>query len=181
LNDKSESTSLDQFKGQYVALFIFFKDGTYGCTEEQKSFRDAKDAFDKHNAIVLGVSRDNAESHQRAIEENQLNYTLLADTEGVITKAYGAIDNDRVTRSTFLISPEGKIAAVWGRVMGFDKHGQEVASKLEEIATGKSGDDIKNTNDNEEDDEENDDNEDDENADEDIDGNDENDDNEDDE
>jgi len=147
LNDKSETVSLQQFKGKYVALFIFFKDGTYGCTEEQKAFRDAKNDFDKHNAVVVGVSRDDVDSHKKAIEEHQLNYTLLADTDASITKAYGAIDNDRVTRSTFLISPEGKIAAVWSRVFGFDKHAQEVVRKLEEVI---NGDSKKNTNDSEE-------------------------------
>jgi len=149
LNDKSKATSLQQYQGKYVALFIFFKDGTFGCTEQQKAFRDAKNDFDKHNAVIVGVSRDSVQSHQRAIEENQLNYTLLADTEGAISKAYGALDNDRVTRSTFLISPNGKIVAVWGKVFGFDKHPRDVAQKLEEIATGKASDDD-NDNDEEE-------------------------------
>jgi len=158
LNDKSESTSLQQYQGKYVALFIFFRDGTFGCTEQQKAFRDAKEDFDKHNAVIIGVSRDNVQSHQRAIEEHQLNYTLLADTDGTISKDYGALDNDHVTRSTFLISPNGKVAAVWSRVFGFDKHPKEVAQKLEEIVSGKASDDVpkvRNTEENDENENEN--------------------------
>jgi len=152
MNDKSEPTSLEQYRGNYVVLFIFYKDGTYGCSEVQKAFRDAKSQFDKNNAVILGVSRDDVETHQKAIAEDRLNFTLLADTDGAISKAYGAIENDRVTRCTFLISPDGKVAAVWSTIYAFDKHPTEVARKLEEIKTGKASDNEskKNTDENEE-------------------------------
>jgi len=151
MNDKSEPTSLQQFQGKYVVLFIFSSDDT----SEQIAFRNAKNDFDKYDAVIIGASRDNVESHQKSIEEHQLNYTLLADTDGTIIKAYGAIDNDSVTSSTFLISPDGKVAAVWSNVVSFDKHSKEVARKLEDLVTGKTSDDEskRNRDENEENDE----------------------------
>jgi alkyl hydroperoxide reductase subunit AhpC len=80
----------------------------------------------------------------------------LADTDSKITKSYGALDDDdRVTRSTFIIGPDGKIAAVWGKVFGFNEHAQQVLDKLKEITNGgqeKGGED------NNDDDDDNDDN-----------------------
>jgi len=141
MNDKSESTSLQQFRGQYVILFIYFKDATFGCTTEQKGFNDLKEEFDKHNAVVLGVSRDDESSHQAAVEQQNLKYSLLTDSDGKISRSYGALDdNDRITRCSFIISPEGKVAALWPKVFGFEKHAQEVLSKLEELINGKQND-----------------------------------------
>jgi peroxiredoxin Q/BCP len=139
MNDKSKSVSLEQFKGQYVILFIFFKDGTFGCSAEQKSFNDLKKEFDKHNAVILGVSRDDESTHQATVEQQNLKYSLLADTDGEISKSYGALDeNNRVTRCTFIISPEGKVLALWPKVFGFETHPQEVLTKLEEVTNGSS-------------------------------------------
>jgi len=137
MNDKSESVSLQQFRGQYVVLFIYFKNGTFGCSTEQKCFRDLKEKFDEHNAVILGVSRDDTSSHQAAIEEHNLNFSLITDSNGKISKSYGALDDDdRVVRCTFIISPEGKVVALWPKVFGFERHAQEVLGKLEEIGGG---------------------------------------------
>jgi peroxiredoxin Q/BCP len=175
LNDKSESTSLQQFRGKYVVLFIYYKDGTFGCAAEQKSFRDLKDKFDKHDAVILGVSRDDTTSHQTAVEENNLNYALLTDTDGKISEAYGALDeNNRLIRSTYIISPEGKVAASWPKVFGFERHAQEVLNKLEEIVNGgtenkddtkRDGENEENENEENDEDEDNEDNENEENED----------------
>jgi len=155
-NQDSESVSLKQFRGKYVVLFIYYQNGSFGCSKEQQAFRDLKEKFDKHNAVIIGLSRDDPASHQSAVEENKLNYTLLTDTEGKITKVYGSLDdNDRVTRSTFIISPEGKVAALWAQVYGFERHPQEVLAKLEEITGGgsKNDDDDDNNEDNAEEEE----------------------------
>jgi len=139
MNEKSKPISLEQFKGQYVILFIFFKDGTFGCSAEQKSFNDLKKEFDKHNAVILGVSRDDESAHKATVEEQNLKYSLLADTDSEISKSYGALDEtNRVTRCTFIISPEGKVVALWPKVFGFETHAQEVLTKLEEISNGSS-------------------------------------------
>jgi peroxiredoxin Q/BCP len=155
VNDKSESVSLKKFRGKHVVLFIYFKNGTYGSKLEQETFRDLKDKFDKLNAVILGASRDDKDSHSNTAKENNLNYSLLADAKGEITKAYDAIDeNQRVFPSTFIISPEGKIAAVWPKIFGFDKHPLEVLTKLEKIITGETEDEEnKGGKENEEDDE----------------------------
>jgi peroxiredoxin Q/BCP len=162
-NEKSENISLKQYRGKYVVLFIYFRDNTYGCSAEQKSFRDLKSQFDKLNAVILGVSRDNVETHKAAAAEANLNFSLLADTDGKISKSYGALDDtDRVTRCTFIIGPDGKVAAVWGKVFGFTEHAQQVLDKLKEITSGgqeTKGDNNDNDNDNDNDVNQNDDNE----------------------
>jgi len=136
LNEKSKSTSLQQYKGRYVILFIYFKDGTYGCSCEQKGFNDLKEDFDKHNAIILGVSQDDDSSHKSTVEQQKLKYSLLADTDFKISKSYGALDeNNRVTRCTFIISPTGKVAALWPKIFGFENHAKEVLTKLEELTS----------------------------------------------
>lgn len=158
-DDKSNPVSLDQFKGQYVVLFIYFKDGTYGCSIEQKNFNDIKEKFDKYNAVILGVSRDDEATHKATIEQQKLTYSLLSDSESKICQAYEAIDErDRITRSTFLISPQGKIVGVWPKVFSFETHAEEVLTKLEEVINGKSNtkDGENEDNDKNEDDDEND-------------------------
>lgn len=164
LNQNSENVSLQQFRGKYVVLFIYYRDNTFGCSTEQKAFRDLKSEFDKQNAVILGVSRDDTDSHKAAAEEGNLNFSLLADTDGRINRSYGALDDrDRVNRCTFIISPEGKVAAVWARVFGFEKHAQDVLNKLQELSNGGGSDDNNeatkgdNDNDVEEDDDDNDD------------------------
>jgi len=130
--------SLQQYRGKYVVMFIYFRDGTFGCSTEQKCFRDAKEDFEKLNGVILGVSRDDESSHQSAVKEHELNFSLLADTDSKITESYGALDNGRVDRCTFIISPEGKVVAIWNRIAGFENHVQEVLGKLKEISSGSS-------------------------------------------
>jgi len=140
MNEKNESVSLKQYRGKYVVLFIYFKNGTFGCSAEQESFKKLKEEFDKHNAVILGVSQDDTTSHQASIEQNNLNYSLLSDSDGKLIESYGALDpySSRVTRSTFIISPAGKVSALWPQVFGFEKHAQDVLNRLEEIVTGKT-------------------------------------------
>jgi peroxiredoxin Q/BCP len=141
LNHKSESTSLKQFRGKYVVLFIYYKNGTYGSKLEQENFRDLQEKFEKLNATILGVSRDDQASHSSTVKEINLKYPLLVDSKAEITKAYDAIDqSDRVYSSTFIITPEGKIAATWAKVSGADKHPHDVLRKLEKIVNGETSD-----------------------------------------
>src|SRR5688572_2987593 len=86
-----KTVKLSDFNGkQPVLLYFYPKDQTPGCTKEACGFRDQMSDLKKKNVTVLGVSMDNAESHKKFIAKENLNFSLLTDTEGKLTEAYGA-------------------------------------------------------------------------------------------
>ena len=89
-NEHEEPLSLSDFAGQYLVLYFYPKDNTPGCTKEGQRFRDLKEKFDALNCEILGVSADKAAAHQRFIDKYNFNFSLLADTERKVIKAYGA-------------------------------------------------------------------------------------------
>jgi peroxiredoxin Q/BCP len=97
-----------------VLLYFYPKDDTPGCTKEACGFRDNIDALKAQNVEVVGVSFDTGASHQKFITKYNLNFPLLADTEGKIADAYGVRMNGRKmdNRVSFLIGLDGKIVHV---------------------------------------------------------------------
>src|SRR5579864_1358371 len=79
---------LSDFKGKKVVLYFYPKDDTPGCTKEACSFRDNLPKFDKLDAIVLGISSDSIDSHQKFIQKYGLNFVLLSDDKLVAHKLY---------------------------------------------------------------------------------------------
>src|SRR6266436_2604687 len=101
--------------GKKVVLLYFYpKDETPGCTKEACAFRDNLSDLKKDNVEVIGVSFDSAESHKKFIANQNLNFPLLADTDGKIAEAYGVkmADKNMARRVSFLIGLDGKIAHV---------------------------------------------------------------------
>src|SRR5258708_39180484 len=87
---------LEDYAGKKVVLLYFYpKDDTPGCTKEACGFRDRLSDLRKENVEVVGVSFDSGESHQKFIAKFNLNFPLLADTDGKISYAYGTKMNDR--------------------------------------------------------------------------------------
>jgi peroxiredoxin Q/BCP len=127
------SFDLAEYAGKSVVLFFYPKDMTSGCTQEAKDFRDLSEAFQSLNAWVFGISKDSLNSHQKFIESQQLNYPLLSDEGGSICESLGVWKEKSmygkryfgIERSTFVINPQGKVAAVWRKV-GVPGHAQEV-------------------------------------------------------
>ena len=115
---------LKAFKGKWVVLYFYPKDNTPGCTNEACDFTETMPLFDDMDAVILGVSPDSTKSHRSFIEKKNLEITLLSDTEKTAHRAYGAWgmkknygkEYEGVIRSTFLISPDQKIAASWSNV-----------------------------------------------------------------
>jgi peroxiredoxin Q/BCP len=115
---------LKDYKGKWVILYFYPKDNTSGCTLEAKDFTCALDEFNKLNAIVIGVSPDSIDSHQKFISKQSLNLTLLSDMDHKALEKYGVWQLKKmygreyygVVRSTFLIDPKGKIGHVWSKV-----------------------------------------------------------------
>src|ERR1041385_9281453 len=104
-----KTVKLSDFAGKQTVLLYFYpKDDTPGCTKEACGFRDRLDELKKDGVAVLGVSRDDAESHKKFIAKHNLNFPLLVDTDGKITDVYGAGMQGRAMsrRVSFLIAKD---------------------------------------------------------------------------
>lgn len=104
----------DDVGKKVVLLYFYPKDDTPGCTKEACGFRDSIDALKAQNVEVIGVSFDSGESHQKFIAKYNLNFPLIADTEGKIADAYGVRmkSGKMANRVSFLIGLDGKIVHV---------------------------------------------------------------------
>jgi thioredoxin-dependent peroxiredoxin len=107
---------LAEAQGKKIVLLYFYpKDDTPGCTKEACGLRDQMTDLKKDNVEVIGVSFDSSESHQKFIQKYNLNFPLLADTDGKIADAYGVrreAGKNMARRVSFLIGKDGKIAHV---------------------------------------------------------------------
>ena len=116
--------SLQDFTNRWLVLYFYPKDNTPGCTTEAKDFTAYIQEFAQLGADILGVSPDSAKLHCKFIDKHDLRLRLLSDPEHQVIEAYGAWRLKKfmgkeymgVVRSTFLISPEDKIAQVWDKV-----------------------------------------------------------------
>jgi peroxiredoxin Q/BCP len=128
--------SLQDFRGKWVVLYFYPKDLTSGCTLEAHNFERDMAKYAALNAVILGVSVDDVQSHQKFCAKEGLNFKLLADTGHTVSKEYGSLTNMGVikyaSRHTFLIDPEGKIARVFPDVNP-SNHSQEVLDALAEL------------------------------------------------
>ncbi len=139
-NQDNIEICLRDLKGKWVVLYFYPKDLTPGCTTEACEFTEALPDFEGLDAIILGVSPDSVQKHQKFIEKKDLKITLLSDEDKEVLKAYGAWgpkklygkEYEGVIRSTFIIDPEGKIAAVWPKVR-VKGHVEAVKQRLEEL------------------------------------------------
>jgi peroxiredoxin Q/BCP len=106
------TVSLSDFAGKTVVLYFYPKDDTPGCTKQASSFRDHHTEYQGKDIIVLGVSRDDQDSHQKFTEKYSLTFPLLADTDGAITIAYDVDGGGYAKRVTYVIDGNGKIIHV---------------------------------------------------------------------
>ena len=120
-----ETVSLKQFKGKKTVILYFYpKDETPGCTKEACEFRDHTAEFEKHNAVILGVSTDGLESHQRFKDKHKLPFPLLADEDATVSKMYGVYKQKNlygkkymgIERTTFVIDRTGRVAQIYPKV-----------------------------------------------------------------
>jgi len=142
LPDQDQRTHhLKDYRGQWVILYFYPKDNTSGCTKQACQFRDQTALFTDANAVVLGVSPDPVQSHIKFRSKHDLPFDLLADTDKHTCQAYGVWQQKSmygkkymgVVRTTYLISPKGKIVYRWDKVK-VTGHDQDVAAKLEEAS-----------------------------------------------
>ena len=128
------TVKLSDFSGSSsVVLFFYVRDNTSGCTREARALRDAVAELKKRSAVVVGVSTDGIESHERFAANNELPFALLADTDGKIAQAYGVLrESGKASRATFLIGKNGAILHAWPKV-SITGHANEIIAKLDEL------------------------------------------------
>lgn len=120
-SDDRGSVTLSKLRGRKVVLYFYPKDDTSGCTIQACDFRDALPRFEGVDAVVLGVSADDLESHRAFRRKYELNFPLLADVGGKVSDDYGVWGERLVhgkplmgiERSTFLIDEAGVVRTIW--------------------------------------------------------------------
>ncbi len=138
LTDQDGTTkTLKDFAGTWLVLYFYPKDDTPGCTVEACSLRDANDELIALGANVVGISKDDADSHRNFKAKHQLNFTLLSDPDGKTIEAYGAwgkkmFGKEGILRKTFIINPSGEIVKTYGRVTPLG-HGEQVVEELKRL------------------------------------------------
>lgn len=151
-NQDDVEICLRDLRGKWIVLYFYPKDSTPGCTTEACDFTDTIVDFAGMDAIVLGVSADSMQSHQKFIAKYDLDITLLSDTDTKMMQSYRVWQMKKnygkeymgIVRSTYLIAPDGKIAATWPNVKVRVKrkkegetveslHVDEVKAKLKEL------------------------------------------------
>lgn len=131
--------SLKALRGKHVIVYFYPKDDTPGCTKEACAFRDLQKEFEKHDAVILGISPDGPESHQRFVEKYGLPFALLSDPDRKVMEKYGAWGEKTlygrktvgVIRSTVWIGPDGRVIRHWRRVAKAADHPRKVLELLE--------------------------------------------------
>jgi thioredoxin-dependent peroxiredoxin len=123
-SDGGERIRLSSLRGRPVVLYFYPRDDTPGCTTQACGIRDLWSEFEQRGAVVLGVSPQGVESHQRFKEKHGLPFTLLADPEHEVAERYGTWVEKKnygrtymgIERSTFVIGPEGTLRKALRRV-----------------------------------------------------------------
>ena len=123
-NENGEQISLQDYQGKNVILYFYPKDLTPGCTTEACDFRDRYEDFSDLNAVILGVSLDNAAKHTKFIEKHGLPFSLLVDADHEVAEAYGVWTLKKnfgkeymgIERTTFLINEQGIVEKEWRKV-----------------------------------------------------------------
>jgi thioredoxin-dependent peroxiredoxin len=135
-SQEGAQVSLTQYKGKWVVLYFYPKDFTSGCTLEAHNFQRDLDKYSQKNAVILGVSVDNVDSHKGFCTKEGLNFKLLADPDHTVVQAYGSIMEYNGTtlaaRNTFLIDPSGVIRKVYLKVNP-QGHSDEVLADLQQL------------------------------------------------
>ena len=135
-----QNVCLNDYSGKWVILYFYPKDNTSGCTLEAINFTQEIQKFRSLNAEIIGISPDSPKSHCAFRDKHDLKVILLSDPDHLVLKQYGVWVLKKmygkeyygVERSTFIINPDGAIAAVWRKVK-VEGHIQEVMEKLKNL------------------------------------------------
>ena len=138
LKDSEGTThSLSQYAGKWLVVYFYPKDDTPGCTVEACAFRDARDDLAALGASIVGISADDASSHEKFKAKHSLNFTILSDPDHKAIEAYGAwgkkmFGREGILRKTFIIDPDGMVVKAYGRVTPLG-HGEQLVRDLQQL------------------------------------------------
>lgn len=139
INQDGEKVKLSSFRDEKnVVLYFYPKDMTPGCTTQACDFRDQHKKF--KNTVILGVSIDSTERHQKFIAKYDLPFTLIADIDKKVVQKYGIWQEKKlygktfmgIVRTTFIIDKNGTIQKIFPKVK-VKTHIEDVLSALKEI------------------------------------------------
>jgi len=133
-----EDVSLASMRGSPVVVYFYPRDDTPGCTTQACGIRDSWQRFVEADAVVLGISPDDVDSHTRFAAKHELPHRLLADPDRRVIRAYGAWalrtvsgeQTEAVLRSTVLVDRDGVVAAVWPKVSP-EQHAEDVLAAID--------------------------------------------------
>ncbi len=134
---RGKQVTLSEYRGKDVILYFYPKDDTPGCTIEACSFRDHESDLSREHAVVLGISADSLESHERFKDKHNLNFPLLSDSTADVAKMYGAWKEKNlsgrrtwgVARLTYWIGPDRRIRRIYKKV-DTARHAEEILEDL---------------------------------------------------
>jgi peroxiredoxin Q/BCP len=124
------------FGDRNVVLYFYPRDFSPGCTAQACHFRDNYEDFTDIGAVVIGVSGDSPESHERFIEEHLLPFILLSDGDNEVRKLYGATKGLGLLpgRVTYIIDKKGVLRHVFTSEINMRKHIDEALRILRKLS-----------------------------------------------
>lgn len=128
-DDSGHTVSLANFEGKTVVIYFYPKDDTPGCTKQACSFRDSYSEYEDKDIVVLGVSMDDATSHQAFKDKFSLPFPLIVDTDGTLAQAYEVEGGGYAKRVTFVIDSKGVIKKVYESI-NTETHATDILSDL---------------------------------------------------
>ncbi|MBD0336775.1 MAG: thioredoxin-dependent thiol peroxidase [Cyanobacteria bacterium Co-bin13] len=134
------TVSLADLRGRRVVLYFYPRDNTPGCTKEACAFRDVYDTYQNKDVVVLGVSTDDAKSHNKFATKFNLPFPLLIDAGGEVASTYESYGLKKfmgkeytgISRSTFIIGPDGTLEKIYRKVKP-ETHANEILADLEAL------------------------------------------------
>lgn len=137
--NNGSTVKLSDYKGKNIVLYFYPKDMTPGCTTEACDFRDNHTSFEGQDAVILGISPDPVEKHEKFIKKQGLPFLLLADEDHRVAELYDVWKLKKnfgkeymgIERSTFLIDKNGQLVKEWRKVK-VAGHAEEILQTLKE-------------------------------------------------
>jgi len=139
MGSDNKEHSLKDYLGKKVILYFYPRDNTAGCTLEAESFRDQSETLQGENAVIIGVSRDSLDSHEKFISKLDLPFVLLSDEDSKVCSLYDVLKEKNtygkksigIARSTFIIDEEG-IVIYENRKVKAEGHAEEIVEFLKD-------------------------------------------------
>ncbi len=137
-----DSVALGTLRGRPVVVYFYPKAGTPGCTTQACGVRDHLPQYENSGAVVIGISPDPVKKVKKFHDDQQLNFTLLADEDHAVCEAYGVWAEKSMygrtywgaLRATFIIDGDGVVRHVIPKVSP-KTHDEQVLAALENLST----------------------------------------------